>query len=127
MKNIKYLLMAVVSFIVINVWFFRFNKPTIYRGGSAVNMIEEFSAYGLSEPFVYIIGGLKVMAAIGLLIGLYFKKAILPSSLLMAVLMLGAISMHFKINDALIKFFPAALMFTLSLGIILMDRKKEFS
>ncbi len=127
MKNIKYLLMAVVSFIVINVWFFRFNKPTVYRGGGALNMIEEFSVYGLSEPFVYIIGGLKVMAAIGLLIGLYYKKAILPSSLLMAVLMLGAISMHFKINDAIIKFFPATLMFILSLSIILMDRKKGLS
>ena len=98
--------MALVSFVVINVWFFRFNNPTIYRGGKAANMIEEFAVYGLSETIVYVIGGLKVLAAIGLLIGFVNRKAILPSAALMGALMLGAVFMHFKVSDEAIKFLP---------------------
>jgi uncharacterized membrane protein len=127
MKYIKYILMAVVSFVVINVWFFRFNNPTIYRGGKAVNMIEEFAVYGLSETIVYVIGGLKVLAAIGLLIGFVNRKAILPSAALMGALMLGAVFMHFKVSDEAIKFLPAGLMLLFSLTIILINKQKQLS
>ena len=127
MKYIKYILMAVVSFVVINVWFFRFNNPTIYRGGKAANMIEEFAVYGLSETIVYVIGGLKVLAAIGLLIGFVNRKAILPSAALMGTLMLGAVFMHFKVSDEAIKFLPAGLMLLFSLTIILINKQKQLS
>jgi len=127
MKYIKYILMAVVSFVVINVWFFRFNNPTIYRGGKAANMIEEFAVYGLSETIVYVIGGLKVLAAIGLLIGFVNRKAILPSAALMGALMLGAVFMHFKVSDEAIKFLPAGLMLLFSLIIILINKQKQLS
>ena len=127
MKYIKYILMAVVSFVVINVWFFRFNNPTIYRGGKAANMIEEFAVYGLSETIVYVIGGLKVLAAIGLLIGFVNRKAILPSAALMGALMLGAVFIHFKVSDEAIKFLPAGLMLLFSLTIILINKQKQLS
>ena len=127
MKYIKNILMAVVSFVVINVWFFRFNNPTIYRGGKAANMIEEFAVYGLSETIVYVIGGLKVLAAIGLLIGFVNRKAILPSAALMGALMLGAVFMHFKVSDEAIKFLPAGLMLLFSLTIILINKQKQLS
>ena len=127
MKYIKYILMALVSFVVINVWFFRFNNPTIYRGGKAANMIEEFAVYGLSETIVYVIGGLKVLAAIGLLIGFVNRKAILPSAALMGALMLGAVFMHFKVSDEAIKFLPAGLMLLFSLTIILINKQKQLS
>ena len=119
--------MAVVSFVVINVWFFRFNNPTIYRGGKAASMIEEFAVYGLSETIVYVIGGLKVLAAIGLLIGFVNRKAILPSAALMGALMLGAVFMHFKVSDEAIKFLPAGLMLLFSLTIILINKQKQLS
>lgn len=125
MKYIKYILMATVSFVIINVWFFRLNKVTIYRGGEAGNMLEEFAVYGLNETVMYLIGGLKILAVLGLLIGFYFKKAILPSALTIAILMLGAIAMHFKISDAAIKFLPAGLMLVFSIIIILIDTQKE--
>jgi uncharacterized membrane protein len=118
MKYIKYILMAVVSFVVINVWFFRFNNPTIYRGGKAANMIEEFAVYGLSETIVYVIG---------LLIGFVNRKAILPSAALMGALMLGAVFMHFKVSDEAIKFLPAGLMLLFSLTIILINKQKQLS
>jgi uncharacterized membrane protein YphA (DoxX/SURF4 family) len=125
MKYLKYVLMAVVSLTVLNVWLLRFNKPTIYRGGQAKTMIEEFAAYGLSETFVYVIGGLKVLAALGLVVGFFYKKLIVPSSLVIAVLMVGAIFMHFKVQDAAIKFLPATLMLLCSLGILYLVNRRS--
>jgi len=115
--------MLVVSSVVLNVWFFRFNRETIYRGGQASNMIEEFAAYGLSETIVYLVGGLKVLAALGLLVGFVYQKAIVPSASLMAVMMMGAIGMHFKIGDAAITFLPAGLMLTASIAILYLHKK----
>ena len=125
MKYLKHVLMAVVSITVLNVWLLRFNKPTIYRGGQAKTMIEEFAAYGLSETFVYVIGGLKVLAALGLIAGFFYKKLIVPSSLVIAVLMVGAIFMHFKVQDAAIKFLPATLMLLCSLGVLYLVNRRS--
>ena len=125
MKYLKYVLMAVVSLTVLNVWLLRFNKPTIYRGGQAKTMIEEFAAYGLSETFVYVIGGLKVLAALGLVVGFFYKKLIVPSSLVIAVLMVGAIFMHFKVQDAAIKFLPATLMLLCSMGLLYLVNRRS--
>jgi hypothetical protein len=125
MKYLKYVLMAIVSSTVLNVWLFRFTKPTIYRGGQAKTMIEEFAAYGLSETFVYIVGGLKVLAALGLLVGFYYKKVVTPSSTVIAVLMVGAIFMHFKVQDAAIKFLPATLMLLCSLATIFLIKRRS--
>ena len=123
MKVLKFLLQATVSLVVLNVWFFRFNQATIFRGGQASNMIEEFAVYGLDETMVYVIGGLKVLAALGLLTGLYYKKVVIPSALTMTALMLGAIYMHFKVSDEVIKYFPAGLMFVFSVCIIYFHKK----
>ena len=80
MKYIQYLLMLIVSSVVLNVWFFRFNKATLYRGGGASNMVEEFAVYGLNETMVYLVGGLKILAALGLLLGFITQKTIRPSA-----------------------------------------------
>ena len=125
MKILKNILSLVVSLVVLNVWFFRFNQATIYRGGSASNMIEEFAVYGLSETMVYLIGGLKVLAALGLLIGFFKEKTIIPSASLMSILMLGAMYMHFSVADDAIKYLPAGLMFLSSLGIFYLQRKAK--
>ena len=124
MKYLKELLMLVVSLLVLNVWLFRLNQETIYRGGDALNMIEEFAVYGLSETMFYIIGALKVLSATGLLVGFFYKKTIVPCASIMAVLMCGAIVMHFRVDDEAIKFLPAGLMLFSSLAIIYLDRKK---
>ena len=123
MKVLKYLLQSAVALVVLNVWFFRFNQSTIYRGGEASNMIEEFAVYGLSENMVYLIGGLKILAALGLLIGLLKEKVVIPAALIMGTLMLGAIFMHFKVSDEAIKYLPAGLMFVFSVGIIYFQKK----
>ena len=123
MKILKRISMITVAAVVLNVWLFRFGKATIYRGGDATNMIEEFAVYGLNETMVYLVGGLKILAALGLLIGFYNKKTITPAAGLMAMLMVGAIVMHFKVGDEIIKFLPAGIMFVLSSLIIIVNRK----
>ena len=106
-----------VSILVTNVWLFRFNKETPYRGGDSKNMIEEFATYGLDLNIMYLVGALKIIASLGLIIGLLKTKVSVYSSFLMAVLMIGAIYFHFKISDPLIKYFPSVLMFICSVFI----------
>ena len=112
-----------VSILVTNVWLFRFNKETPYRGGNAKNMIEEFAAYGLDLNTMYLVGSLKIIASLGLIIGLLKTKISVYSSLLMSILMTGAISFHFKISDPAIKYFPSALMLTCSVFIYFSSKK----
>ena len=112
-----------VSFLVTNVWLFRFNKETPFRGGDAKNMIEEFAIYGLDINTMYLVGSLKVIASIGLIIGLLKTKFSVYSSLLMAILMTGAIYFHFKISDPAIKYFPSVLMLICSIFIYISSKR----
>tara|TARA_B100002052_G_C15590386_1_gene466367 strand:- start:98 stop:490 length:393 start_codon:yes stop_codon:yes gene_type:complete len=128
MKFIKLSSIFTVSITIINVWLFRFNKPSIYRGGDAINMIEEFNAYGLSESFVYVVGTIKVLFALGLIFGLFWDKLLVFSAYVISFLMTAAVFMHLKIGDEFIKSLPATIMFILCLFIIISNYyKKETS
>ncbi|GGG39764.1 hypothetical protein GCM10011414_06530 [Croceivirga lutea] len=118
----EYLFTAIKIFIflsIINVWFIRFNKPTVYRGGEANSMKAEFKNYGLSETIMYIVGGLKVLSALGMVLSIWVPQLLLPAAIVMAILMGGAISMHLKIKDPFKKAFPAFSFLFLSLLLIL--------
>ena len=125
MKFIKLSSIFTVSITIINVWLFRFNKPSIYRGGDAINMIEEFNAYGLSESFVYVVGTIKVLFALGLIFGLFWDKLLVFSALVISFLMTAAVFMHLKIGDEFIKSLPATIMFVLCLFIIISNFYKK--
>jgi len=125
MKNIKSILILLVSTTIINVWLFRFNDETIYRGGDALNMLQEFSVYGFSETFTYMIGFVKVSCAILLLFSISFNKILLPAAYVIITLMSGAIFMHFKVNDEMIKFLPASLVLISTLGIVFLNNYKH--
>jgi len=112
---------AIIFISIINVWFFRFNNPTPYRGGGAKSMKEEFEVYGFSPAVMYLIGTLKVLSAATLVISIWYSEFATPAAGAMGVLMLGAIFMHFRANDPNIRSFPALLFFLLSLGIIIID------
>ncbi|MBT8203766.1 MAG: DoxX family protein [Eudoraea sp.] len=106
---------------IINVWFFRFNNPTPYRGGGAKSMKEEFEVYGFSPAIMYLIGALKVLFATALVASYWYPDLSTPAAAGMGVLMLGAIFMHLRANDPNIRSFPALLFFLLSVGIIVID------
>lgn len=119
MDYISILAKVIIFISIINVWIFRFNKKTIYRGGNASSMKEEFAAYGLSESIMYIIGTLKILSALGLIVSIWVSILSIPSASLMAILMIGAILMHMKIKDSPKQSMPAAIFLLLSIIIII--------
>lgn len=108
----------VIALGIINVWLLRSDKATNWRGGNATNMQEEFAVYGLPTWSVTVIGGLKLLLAAALLLGIAFPALTIPAAVGMTVLMLGAIAMHFKVKDALTKSVPAFSMLALLLIVI---------
>tara|TARA_B110000503_G_C7158367_1_gene418434 strand:- start:1697 stop:2074 length:378 start_codon:yes stop_codon:yes gene_type:complete len=120
--EVNYLIIVVKAFIffsIVNVWFFRFGKPTSWRAENANSMKEEFKAYGLSDAMMYVVGALKVLFSVLLLVSIWSENLAVPAAAGMAILMLGAIIMHFKIGDPIKKSFPALSFLLLSAGIIL--------
>ena len=118
MRTALVMLQVTAALGLLNVWLLRFNQRTAYRGGTAGSMLEEFAAYGLPRWSAYVVGALKVGAALALLAGIWLPVVVLPAAALVCVLMLGALAMHAKIRDPLQKSLPALLMLTLCVGII---------
>lgn len=117
MKTALVILQVVAALGLLNVWLLRFNQRTAYRGGAAGSMLEEFAAYGLPSWSAYVVGTLKVGAALALVVGIWLPALVLPAAALVCVLMLGALAMHVKIRDPLQKSLPALVMLILCLGI----------
>jgi uncharacterized membrane protein YphA (DoxX/SURF4 family) len=110
----------IVALGLLNVWFLRNKQATNYRGGSAKTLKEEFLAYGLPVWVYFLVGGLKVLGALVLLIGIFQPELITPVAGLLVVLMLGALAMHLKVKDPLIKSLPALAMLALNLSLVLL-------
>ena len=121
MEYVTIIIKVFIFFSIANVWFLRFNKPTSWRGGQAANMKKEFEVYGLSETMLYLVGGLKVLAAILLVVSIWVPQLTIPAAGIMAILMAGAIAMHIKVKDPLQKSFPAFSFLVLSLFLILFN------
>ena len=110
------ILQLLISIGLINVWFFRFNKATEFRGGNAKNMREEFQVYGLPAWSMYLVGAAKVVIAILLIVSIWFKELLIYNLLALAVLMIGAVLMHIKVKDPIKKSYPAlSILFMIAL------------
>lgn len=98
---------VLVALGLLNVWLLRFNQSTPYRGAGARSMPQEFAAYGLPPWSTYLVGALKIGAAVCLIAGLWMPVLVLPAALLVSILMLGALAMHLKVHDPWKKSTPA--------------------
>ena len=107
MTLLTILINLIIALTLLNVWILRLNKKTIYRGGDANSMKEEFDAYGLPLWFMYFIGFSKIMLAFLLIIGIWIYQLNFYSYIILSALMIGAIVMHFKVKDPIIKSIPA--------------------
>ena len=107
MQTVLYILQVLVALGLLNVWLLRSGRGTAYRGGNAQSMREEFADYGLPGWVMYGVGGLKVVAALSLLAGIWVHVVVLPAAAVVAVLMVGALAMHLKVRDPLAKSLPA--------------------
>ena len=112
-------LQVLIAFGLINVWLVRSGRATKYRGAGAQNMKEEFSAYGLPGWSLYVVGFFKMLIALVMILVLFVPSLMallgVPAFILLSVLMLGAISMHIKVKDPIIKILPAISMLLMSL------------
>jgi len=106
---------VVIAVAILNVWLLRHGKATSYRGGNARSLKEEFAVYGLPGWFMGVVGFLKLLLAVLLIAGIWFSPLTKPAAAGMAVLMLGAVSMHVKVKDPLRKALPALGMLVLCL------------
>lgn len=120
MEYVHIVLKLIVGLSILNVWLIRSKLQTPYRGGDASTIVEEFQAYGLPVWFMWIIGTLKVLLAIMLLVSVFYEQLGVVAAYAIAVLMLGAVSMHVKIGDPLKKSLPAFTFLVLSLAIALL-------
>ena len=127
MKTIYKLLIIVVATAVLSAWTWRLNIPTIYRGGDAINMIEEFQAYGLNQTTMVVVGIFKVTCAIILLIGLKVRRFVTPAAFIMGIFMIAAVYFHISISDPLVPTLPSAIMLLSCATIIALDKKTEES
>jgi uncharacterized membrane protein YphA (DoxX/SURF4 family) len=113
MKIVSLIIQIVVALGLLNVWLLRFNRPTPYRAGNARSMAEEFAAYGLPKWLLWIVGAVKVSCALCLVAGIWIPALVAPAAVSITVLMVGAIAMHLKVNDPLIKAAPASTVLAL--------------
>lgn len=118
--SLSNLLQVVVGLGLLNVWLVRRGASTPYRGGASRTLREEFATYGLPPVVFYVVGTLKIAAAIVLLAGLWMAVPVGPAAMVVLVLMLGALAMHARVGDPLVKSVPAALMLAMASGILLL-------
>lgn len=108
----------IIAIVLLNVWLVRFGRPTKYRGLESKNMKEEFAAYGLPSWFLYVVGFLKISIAAIMVISVLTSGTVYPLDLFalgtLIILMSGAITMHIKVKDPLIKAMPAIAMFIMA-------------
>ena len=114
-------LQTVVALGLLNVWLLRANSPTNYRGGEARSLEEEFATYGLPRWFYYVVGALKLGSAVVLLVGLWVPEVVVPAAAVVVALMLGALAMHVKVKDPVIKSLPAFLMLAMGAAICVLE------
>lgn len=115
------LIQIVLALGLLNVWLLRPQLSTSFRGGSARTLREEFQAYGLPDFMFYLVGTLKIIAAALLLVGLWIPTLTQPSASVIVVLMIGALLMHVKVRDPLVKSVPAFFMLAMSLAVVLFN------
>jgi hypothetical protein len=117
MKGLAILSQIAIASGILNVWLLRPAKATAWRGGQATTLREEFTVYGLGEWFMVTIGFFKILLATLLIVGIWVPQVTRPAALGMAILMVGAVAMHFKVRDPFKKSIPALTVFVLALGL----------
>ena len=116
--SIATILQLVVGLGLLNVWLVRAGGPTGYRGGRAQTLREEFDTYGLPAWMFYVVGGLKILAGVAMIAGLWIPSLVRPAALVVAVLMVGALAMHMKIKDPVQRSLPALVLLVICLWLV---------
>jgi uncharacterized membrane protein YphA (DoxX/SURF4 family) len=114
------IIQIVIALSILNVWLLRYGKQTNWRGGNARTMKEEFEVYNLPMWFMGVVAFFKILLAALLILGVWLPSVTRPAAIGMAALMLGAVSMHVKVKDPLMKALPALSLLFLCLIVALL-------
>jgi uncharacterized membrane protein YphA (DoxX/SURF4 family) len=114
-------LQVILALGLLNVWVVRARSSTPYRGGTARSLKEEFDVYGLPDWTFYLVGGLKITAAVLLIIGIWVPGLVRPSAAVVAVLMIGALAMHAKVKDPASRSLPALSVLALCVAVFVLN------
>jgi uncharacterized membrane protein YphA (DoxX/SURF4 family) len=120
LDTFAHVLQVVVGLGLLNVWLVRSRSATNYRGRSAMTLKQEFQEYGLPPVAYFIVGTLKVVAGVVLLASLWMPMPARLAAVVVAGLMIGALVMHAKVKDPMLKFVPAAAMLVMCSGIVVL-------
>ena len=104
MEKIAICCQVIIAVSVINVWVFRYD-----------NIVKEFVQYGLSDLVRNVVGATKIALSTLLIVGIFYDKVVLISSLSMAFLMICAQLAHISVKNPLIKYIPSLTLLLLSL------------
>jgi uncharacterized membrane protein YphA (DoxX/SURF4 family) len=110
-------LQVIVALGLLNVWLVRAKKPTPFRGGEAKTIRDEFDTYGLPSFMMYLVGGLKVIVAIAMVVGIWLHDLVWPAAAVLILLMIGAFAMHLKVKDPWTKSVPSLIMLAMAIAI----------
>lgn len=114
-------LQVIVGLGLLNVWLVRARSATAYRGGAAQSLKDEFAVYGLPEWTFYLVGGLKIIAGVLLIVGVWVPGLVRLPAAVVSVLMVGALAMHAKAKDPVSKYLPALSVLLMSVAILLLN------
>jgi len=67
-----------------------------------------------------VVGALKITAALMFIAGIWLPLPVEIAAGVVALLMIGALAMHVKVKDPMLRSLPAALMLMMTLGILLL-------
>ncbi|MBL30486.1 MAG: hypothetical protein CMC81_04545 [Flavobacteriaceae bacterium] len=104
MEKIAIYCQIIIAVSVINVWVLRYD-----------NIVKEFVQYGLSDLVRNVVGATKIALSTLLIVGIFYDKVVLISSLSMAFLMICAQLAHISVKNPLIKYIPSLTLLLLSL------------
>jgi uncharacterized membrane protein YphA (DoxX/SURF4 family) len=107
---------------LLNIWLLRVNRSSPYRGGNAHTMRQEFAVYKLPPLAMYVVGTLKVGAAVCLIAGVWWYWLLFPATSRITILMVGAVAVHVKVHDPIRKAFPAAGLLLICAVLLLLSR-----
>ncbi|MDA9764447.1 MAG: DoxX family protein [Opitutales bacterium] len=108
METLLSITQIIAGLSVLNAWTLRTNQPTAWRGGESTSMRQEFETYGLPIWFMKLVKWTKIPLALLLVAGVWIPYVTKPAAMGLGLLMLGAVTMHMRIDDPLKKSFPAA-------------------
>lgn len=100
-------LQLIVGASILFVWLFRSNVPTNFRVGQAQSLREEVIEAGFPDYVYDVMRIVKPIFAFFLIMGIVWNPITLPCMAFTTIFMIGAVAMHIKVRDNLIKMLPA--------------------